>query len=198
MHLNKLFSANHLHMRPHFIRDLMRPYCAYRQLHRQQAVRISAEGFSVKEIPPAPENLSCHQSYTGRIQHQGKRNFFNSAVHIYGGNCPDNCPVDRNASLSQIKNTEQVILIIIPGENHIISSRTDNGKYNRINYHICVGIRILPGPLCLPFRQVKPQQNGASHNNPVISNFKAKNRDRFSHMLQADTQMRKANHCIHQ
>lgn len=72
MYLYKLFAAYDLYMCPHLICNLMDTHCTDRKLHSKQIVCITAKGFSVEEITPPSQDLTCYQSDTGRIQHNRK------------------------------------------------------------------------------------------------------------------------------
>ncbi len=58
MHLNKIDISHERHAVKLRLCDICGAHCINGQSHGKQRVRVPAKDFPVKEIPPAPDNLS--------------------------------------------------------------------------------------------------------------------------------------------
>ena len=197
MHLDKINAVNGHKMIPHFLGDLVLTHRGNRKLHREKIVRISSECLPVKEVAPSAHDLSENDTHTCRVHHLEKMEFLHAAVDRHRDTRADDPTVNRQASLTDIENTQQIVFVGIPREKHIINPRSDNSCRDADHCQVNILVRILPGPFRLVHRDRHADQHTGHDHNSVIRNIKSKDRQGLSHMLQIDPKMRKINLHIH-
>ena len=123
--------------------DLAAPDSINRKSHGKKSICVFSKCFSVSEIPPSTNQLSKKKSIHDSICHHKKVLFLDPGVNEGRKEARDNASVNGKSAISNIQNTYGIILVIIPGEEHIVNPRSYYGKDNDINRYIPVIIRIL-------------------------------------------------------
>ena len=109
----------------------------------------------------------------------------------------DHTSVNCQSAFPDIQNLQKVILIHVPGKNHIIQPGSYDAKDHTDHPHIQIILRILPGTLCLRGDNHKTKKDCGSYDDPIICNFKSKDGNRLSDMFQMNSKMWKTNIIVH-
>ena len=169
-----------------------------RYLHSQQAVGIPAKRFPVEEITPASHNLSYKQRHSHGIEHQQRLLFSHFRKNKQYDNGCRHTADDAESAVPGIDNIRQMIFIIVPGKNHVISSRTNNCRNHHADQIIQIQLRILPGPLRLSLSHQQTHQKTGSDDDTIKHNRKISDGNVPSHMGKYNTQIRKSDiHIFH-
>ena len=96
------------------LRNIPGTYRFHRKLHGKKAGIVFAEHLTVHEIPPAPDCLSQNQPGHTGVAHKQRILFFNPAVDEQCDKRSNDTAVNCQTAVSQLKYTQQIILIIIP------------------------------------------------------------------------------------
>ena len=160
------------------------------ELHGKKAVIVFPEDLPVHEVSPAADGLPQNQSRHAGVTHQQGALLFDPSVDEQGDERGDHRPIDGHAAVPGVEDAQQIVLVIIPGEHHIIDARPDDGEDHRINGKIPVVIRILPCHLGHVCRHEDARQHAHADDQAVEGNAEAKDAEGLGHVPQIDSQVR--------
>ena len=147
----------------------------YRNLHGKKPVGKTAKRFPVKEISPSSHDLPHQQRHGHRIQHQCRFLFSHPGKYQKNQHCRHHPADNTHSAMSGIYNLRRIILIIIPGKNHIIHPGTDNCRYHHPQQVIQIQFGILSCSLCFLLGNQQSGQKAGSNDDPIIHNLKISN-----------------------
>ena len=160
------------------------------ELHGKQAVIILTEDFSVHEVPPAADGLSQNQARHAGVSHQQRIFLFYPAIDEQSDERGYHPAVDGHTAIPGIEYAQQIILVIIPGEHHIVDAGPDDGEDDGINGEIPVVVRILPRHLGHVRRHEDARQHADADDQAIVGNAEAKDAEGLGHVPQVDSQVR--------
>ena len=94
--------------------DVAGTHCIYRQSHCKQGICITAKYFTVKEITPAADNLSNHQSKHSTVTYFKWIDLLNITIYEQRCKATDHTAIYCQSTLSEIENTQQIVFVLIP------------------------------------------------------------------------------------
>ena len=189
MHLYVLHTVDHHLMGCDRFSDLPLTHRIDRKLHRKQIIGIFPKTLPVEEISPTADDLSGDQSQSRRITHQGELQFSLFANANCRNHRCDHSTVDRQASLTQIKYLQQIVLVPVPGERNIIDTRTNQRTDNSDDRQIKIVVLILPTALCLTQSDKQSHQHCKCQRQSIKSDLKIADMDRFANMTQINVKI---------
>ena len=169
------------------------PHIRNGNLHGKQAVVIVTENFPVHEVAPAADGLSQDKAGHGGVPHEQRILFLDPAPHKQRDKRRDDSAVYRHTAAAQTKDTEQIVLVIIPGKDHIINPCPNYGKNHRPNRKIPIVILILPRLFCDLYCRQQTRYNPDADDETVKGNLKAEHAERPGHIFQIDSQIWECN-----
>ncbi len=98
--------------------------------------------------------------------------------------------VDGHTAIPGIEYAQQIILVIIPGEHHIVDAGPDDGEDDGINGEIPVVVRILPRHLGHVRRHEDARQHADADDQAIVGNAETKDAEGLGHVPQVDSQVR--------
>ena len=176
-------------MRRNIFRDIPGANRLNRKLHGKKAVIVFSEHLTVHEIPPAADSLPQDQPRHAGVPHQERVLLLDPAIDEQRGKCRDDTAVYGQAAVPQLEDAQQIVLVIIPREYHIINPRPYDGKNHGINGKIPIIIRILACHLRHMGRHQDARQDTDSDDQAIKGNIEPEYAERLRHILQIDSQM---------
>src|SRR5699024_7280655 len=166
--------------------------------HGKRSVGITAESLPVKKVAPAAHDLSHQKSHAHRIEHERRLLLSHLRKNEKDQDRRRHTADNTKTSMPDIDDIQKIILVVIPGKNHIVGSRPDNSGDHHADQVIQINLRILSGPLRFSLCHKKPHQKACGNDDPVKHNRKSPDGNVPSHMVQYDPEMGKSNiHIFH-
>ena len=191
MNLNITDIVQKQNMRANILIDHGRIHNGFLDSHGKKRIRIPSESFRIEEISPSADCLPQNKTEDTGIRHRKKIQLLLPRVDNTGKKSHQNASVDGKSALTNIRNFQKMLRIVVPFKNDIIDSRPDDAENNDPKGKILNIIRLVSAPDILFRCNKKSKQHPAANNHPVKRNGKPENTDVIYQVFDSNMQIRK-------
>ena len=136
MHLDEHLVTDPDRMCEHVLVQHVRVYDGFLDPHREQRIRIAAEGLCIEKVPPAADELSCEKAEHRRVRDGEELHLPPVAENHAAEDAGQDATIDGETALSEVEDLPEMLRVVVPLEDHIVGTCTENGENDAVQREV--------------------------------------------------------------
>jgi len=167
----------------------VRVYDVEPNLHREKRICVAAEGFSIKKVAPAADDLTCDEAEDAGVRDLEEIDFSVLAKERTADHRSDDAAVDGEAAVPYREDFRGVLRVVVPLKRHVINAGADDAEHDGEQCKVFDILRVKAAALVVGPRDQDAEQHADADNDAVKRYPEAENTDAAFQMLDADPQV---------